>query len=89
MIAWRSHLQVQAVSAQTAAPSGVSVGSNWALITLRTAQLPLAIGAAYFQHGVGCRPPNTERFLGLAQALRGSGAKAFVGFGDWNVEPVL
>ena len=89
MIAWRSHLQVQAVSDQAASGSGISVGTNWDLISLRTAKLPLAIGAAYFQHGVGCRPPNTERFLGLVQALRGARAKAFIGFGDWNIEPVL
>ena len=85
MIVWRSHLQVQPVSEAAASASGVSVGSSWALITRRVVGLPLAIGAAYFQHGVGCRPPNTERYLGLAQALRATHAKAFIGFGGWNV----
>ena len=53
---------------------------------MRVSGLPLA-NAAYVQHGVGCRAPNTERSLAFAQSLRAAHAKAFIGFGDWNVEP--
>ena len=87
MIVWRAHLQVRPVSGAAASSSGVSVGPNWALITIAISGLRFAIGGAYFQHGAGCRAPNTERFLGSVQALRAARAKAFVGFGDWDVEP--
>jgi hypothetical protein len=63
--------QVQPGAEQAASASGISVGSNRALITVRIAGTSFAIGATYFQHGVGCRQPNTYRFLGLVLVLLG------------------